>query len=94
MEALRHRVIDSGPEWEEVRTVFDRAEAERKVWIRMWPELREKYPRQFVARVGASIVAVHADLTEMMDALAALGLRSPDEVSVEYIYDGTEKFIL
>lgn len=94
MEKPRSRILTRGPEYEEAAASFARAEAERAIWTEMWPELRAKYPRQFVARVGRDIVAVQDDLLELAAHLETMGLQPPDDVAVEYIYDGTESLIL
>lgn len=91
---VKSRVLTEGPEFDAAMASFVKAEQERSVWDSMWPDLVERYPRQFVARVGVTIVAVRSDLVEMSETLDALGLQPPDDVAVEYIYDGSEKFIL
>ena len=94
MECVATRTLIEGSEFAEIAASVAEARDRRTIWAQMWPELLAAHPRKYVALVGQDVVAVREDLFEMWDHLHSLGLRPPDDVAVEYIYDGSEKFIL
>ena len=67
---------------------------ERQTRMELWPELVHDYPRKLVAILDRRVVASADDLFEMDRQLDRLGFGDSTEVQVDYVWDGTENFIL
>lgn len=59
-----------------------------------WRELLDEYPEQFVAVGDAGVVAVSPDVTEVRRAVAAQGMKSPRDVTIQHVSSKFGRMVL
>lgn len=73
---------------------FAEAAAIQEFWETNYKRLLALYPEQFVAVRGEDVVATAAELGELLNTLAALGLDPRIDVAIEFISSRSNSLIL
>lgn len=63
-------------------------------WDAHYAELLAIYPERFVAVKDGEVVATNEDLFVILDDVHALGLRSPEDVSIEFVTGRNNSWLL
>lgn len=63
-------------------------------WDAHYAELLALYPERFVAVKDGEVVATSEDLFLILDDVHALGLRSPEDVSIEFVTGRNNSWLL